>query len=200
MKVIAITGGPCGGKTTIIEEIKKKYSTTNGVRVINEAASALLTVFPVPGEDRDVKLTPEWLLNFQAAVKAVQEHSLAAWRRSGAELLISDRGLADGPAYLGKQDEFCAHFNCTMEELWLPYDEIIYLPSLATTKPELYLKLKSTNPYRYETLAEAQALDQRLHDAWVGCQQHAVWSYLDRTLEENTATVLNIVRQNLKGE
>ena len=198
MKVIAITGGPCGGKTTIINAIQEKFGTKNGVRVINEAATALLNVFPVP--DRDVKLTPEWLLNFQAAVKAVQENSLAAWKRSGAHLLISDRGLADGPAYLGKQEEFCTHFNCTMEELWLPYNEIIYLPSLATTQPELYLELKSTNPCRYETLEEAQALDQRLHDAWVGCQQHAAWSYLGGTLEEKTQTVISIVSQNLKGE
>ncbi|MBP9856160.1 MAG: ATP-binding protein [Candidatus Pacebacteria bacterium] len=199
MKVIAITGGPCGGKTTLIEAIKEEFGTQNGVRVINEVASALLTVFPVPG--RDVELTKDWLIDFQAAVKMTQEHSLAAWQRTGAKVLVSDRGLADGPAYLGDQLEFCALFNCQLEDLWLPYDEVIYVPSFATVKPELYLELFSSNEVRYETkVEEARSLDQRLHDAWVGCQSRAMWSYLTGSREENTATVLNIVRQNLKGE
>lgn len=198
MKVIVITGGPCGGKTTIIRAIRKKFSRRSGVRVINEAATALLKVFPVPY--RDVPLTKEWLISFQKAVKTLQEESLTVWRQSEAKVLVSDRGLADGPAYLGKQAEFCEVFGCKMDDLWLPYDEVIYLPSLATTDPDLFLAKRGNNKSRYETsIIEAQSLDQRLHDAWIGCQQKAIWTYLTGSWAEKQQAVLDIVKKNLEG-
>jgi hypothetical protein len=199
MRVIGITGGPCGGKSTILRAIKKNFGKKSGVQVVNEAATALLKVFPVPY--RDVPLTKEWLIGFQKAVKTLQEESLIAWCQSGAKLLVCDRGLADGPAYLGNQQEFCEVFKCQMDDLWWPYNEIIYLPSLATINPDLYWEKRGSNKCRYESsLAEAQALDQRLHDAWVGCQKRATWTYLAGTMEENARAVLQIVAENLAGE
>ena len=57
LKQIVLTGGPCSGKTTVLNAIKKRFGTA--VVASPEAATIPLSGgFPLPG--RDLDWSPEW--------------------------------------------------------------------------------------------------------------------------------------------
>jgi predicted ATPase len=166
MKRIVLTGGPCAGKTTTLNKLRCKL----GVRVVvvPETATMLLSSgFPMPGED--IKWSPEWQTEFQAAIFAVQKsmenvYTLIA-QEKGACLVICDRGLLDGAAYTqGGLEAFCRIHNVDLAEILSRYEAIIHLESLAVGRPELYSKV--SNEIRMESLEEAQKLEFAIRMVW----------------------------------
>lgn len=165
---VAITGGPAAGKTTILGMIPKKYG--DQALTMPEVASILLDGgFPKPGKDIDYN--DLWADNFQESVIAVQknmENQYIEMSKNGPfRLVIFDRGLLDGSAYLGKGlDFFLNRFNLDEQELYDRYDMVIHLESVAVSDPDLYERLKSTNPARYENASEAVERDLTIKEAW----------------------------------
>ncbi|GEM_PF-470155 len=171
---IALTGGPCGGKTTLMKKAKDEFGEQ--VLVMPEVASILLDHgFPKPGKDLD--FTQRWLESFQGAVFPVQlnmenEYMQMALGRS-TRMLLCDRGLLDGAAYLGKGLQFfLEYFKLDLAEVHARYDAVIHLESIAVSNPDLYLKLKATNPARYESVGEAVNRDAAIKQAW---KEHPNW-------------------------
>lgn len=175
MKTIVLTGGPCSGKTTILDFLKNKYQ--GQVVLVPEAATMLLSSgFPVPG--KDVSWSPAWQQAFQSAILPLQIHLEAAYRliaeEKGAEIMICDRGGLDGAAYTpGGVDAFCQQFQVSKDEILASYDAIIHLESLATGKPELYGN--TNNEQRFEALAEAQDLELKTRKVW---DSHSAYHFI----------------------
>lgn len=176
LKQIVLTGGPCSGKTTILNAIKEVFE--GEVVTVPEAATILLSGgFPLPG--RDLEWSPEWQREFQSTVCALQNalestHQTIAAAR-GAQLLVCDRGLLDGAAYTpGGKAEFLRSYGINESETLNRYQLVIHLESMAVAKPELYGK--ANNESRYESLEEARALDGRTRQVWDSHPNHQVLS------------------------
>ncbi len=173
---IAVTGGPCAGKTTVMEAIKRQHG--NQLLVMPEVASILLDHgFPKPG--RDTEFDERWSKSFQCSVFPVQKNMeteyLAMARRRACKGVVFDRGILDGAAYLGKGLQFFLDlFGIDENEAYGYYTLVLHLESVAVSNPVLYEKLKSTNPARYESATEAAQRDLALRQVWQGHPNHVV--------------------------
>lgn len=88
MKKIVITGGPCSGKTTIIEELNKR-----GFPVLRETAKEIIATrryIPISKEESEIR--QDLIFNEQLAKEEKAE-------RGFDEILFLDRGLIDGLGY-----------------------------------------------------------------------------------------------------
>jgi len=172
MKKIVLTGGPCSGKTTVIESLKQKYS--DRIIFVPEIATMLLSAgFPVPGQD--IAWSQEWQDAFQAAVLPLQINLEKVYclkaKTAGIETLICDRGILDGAAYC--QDglsNFCLTHRIDHDEALNNYEMVIHLESLATAYPHLYGQ--TNNQQRFESLEEAQQLELKTRLAWANHANH----------------------------
>lgn len=167
---IAVTGGPCACKSTVLGLAAKHFG--DQIVVAPEVASILLdNGFPKPG--RDLEYSEQWLYAFQNSVLPVQRQmedqylQVALGRMS--RLVLFDRGMLDGAAYLGRGvDYFADHFGLDLAEVYARYDMVIHLESVAVSDPKLYEQLKATNPARYETAAQAAERDAQIQEVWAG--------------------------------
>ena len=172
MKKIVLTGGPCAGKSTALERLKKIFGER--VMVVPEAATMLMAGgFPKPG--RDLSWSPEWQRHLQNAVFPLQctleDACELAAREKGAEILICDRGLLDGAAYTpGGLPAFLETFGVDEGGAHGRYARVIHLESVAVCNPALYGNIG--NEVRFETQEEAAALDAKTAATW---QNHPNW-------------------------
>jgi predicted ATPase len=193
LKKIVLTGGPCSGKTTILQALREEFA--DSVVVVPEVATLLLANgFPVPG--RNLPWSAEWQAALQAAILPLQQSLEQAYllvaQAQGAGLVVCDRGTLDGAAYTpGGVDEFCRRFSLDLEEVLAHYDAVIHLESLATAAPEKYGK--DGNVARFESLPEAQRLEQATRTAWA---RHARQLVIDgrQAFDSKVAEVLRVVR------
>ena len=166
MKKIVLTGGPCGGKSTVLKAINEEFR--DQIILVPEVATILLEGgFPIPG--KDLPWSEEWQTAFQSAVLPLQ-HAFEEAREmmaksKGSSLIICDRGVLDGAAYTpGGVKEFCRRFGMDSASALARYDAIIHLESLATSDPNKYGKAGNEN--RFEPLERAQSLEMSTRSAW----------------------------------
>ena len=198
MKKIVLTGGPCAGKSTVLAELVRRFGSR--IVVVNEVATALFEAgFPPPNP-----WTQEWQNALQAAIICGQyrfeAEAVAEAEKAGAEIVICDRGLLDGAAYLaGGVQEFCERFRLDEGSALAEYAAVVHLESLATLNPDLYLDLVATNPNRFEPLGMAQEREIGLRQAWAG---HINRHHLAGALEVSAEQVVGIVEHflSLGGE
>jgi predicted ATPase len=193
--VIALVGGPCGGKSTTISAISTAFPDAV---IVPEAATVLLSGgYPSPGET--LGHTPEWQEHFQKAVTSVQlsleeTFKMLAVKR-GSNMIVCDRGILDGAAYCGGMDIFCRKFGIVKEEAYSRYDSVIHLESLAISKPQLFGK--GGNPTRYENLGKAIELDLSILEIWKEHPRRFVICG-ERSGEEQAERVVETIRQLLQ--
>ena len=161
---IVLTGGPSGGKTTLVNAIQKEFASH--VMVIPEAASIVFgggwprrkTVFGVQQQQKTIYLLQREL-----------EHLLVS--ENPDRLIVCDRGSLDGVAYWpgpGPASDFLASVGSSFEAEVARYDWIIHLD----TAPASYYDL--TNPLRNESFDEAWKVNERIKQAWATHPQRLV--------------------------
>ena len=166
---IALTGGPCAGKTTILEELKKyiKENTDYNLIVIPETATELSLNVVRP---QDVKNA----LDFQDTVlkrqvfKENEVYDVLKYNKKDNNVIICDRGIIDNKAYLSSQDEFdylLNKYNKKELEILEDYDLVIYLESVSHHDNISY---GFNNKARYENKKEAAILDDNTFISWLG--------------------------------
>lgn len=171
--VIAITGGPCGGKTTALADLYGRL-TDRGYKVLvsPESATKLITAGMLPGELSKPEFQEEILLDILAQEERM--HSIATrYRDAGRKVVIlCDRGTMDGEAYIEPEQ-----FTGIIERLGYSRSELcdgryhaaMHLQSAAIGAVEAYTL--SNNRARTETVEQAEALDRRTLHAWQ-CHRH----------------------------
>lgn len=151
---ITVTGGPSGGKTTLIEALQKGMGKT--VSVVPESATILYR-----GGFPRIK-SSNGRIHAQKAIYYTQKalEDLISLEHQ-AKLLVCDRGSMDALAYWPETPQsFFKIIHSTPEKEYSRYDWVLHLD---TAGIEHY---DSTNPLRTETFAEAQTLNQRILEAW----------------------------------
>ena len=164
MKVIAITGGPCAGKTSAMGALREKLGSAEiSASFIPEAATDLIQSGIAPW-------TCASMLEFQTRVIALQlereneARDLAA--SSNVDVVICDRGLCDSHAYLS-DDEYAdalAANGIDHAGALARYDAVFHLESIAKDNPGAYTK--ANNSARFEDADDAARVDERVKDAW----------------------------------
>lgn len=151
---LAITGGPSGGKTTLIDNLQRDLG--HQIAVVPEAASILYRGgFPRRKGGTRQKHVQRAIYYTQFELEAL------ILDENPDKLLICDRGSLDSIAYWPQDgSDFLTSVQSTLAAEVARYDWVLHLD----TAPEDHYD--SENPIRTETYSEAQALNQRILDAW----------------------------------
>ncbi len=168
IKRIALTGGPCAGKTTALSNIEEKL-TEKGyvVFIIPESATELMKSGINISLVGLVKFQ-EIILKYQLQKEKIYDEVAKLIHRNKKVVIIHDRGVIDNKAYIGQKK-----FNQILRKLDLKeinlmdrYDMVIHLVTAADGKEEYYTV--ENNKHRRETVDEAKELDKKTINAWAG--------------------------------
>ena len=157
---VAITGGPCSGKSSIMKILQTEFPD---VHFVPEVASIIIgQVGILPDND------PIQNRVFQKAVyrvgKIFRTTSTEFAIAQNKKVIVLDRGEADGAAYFeGGIKEFEKVIGTTMTA---EYGNIAMVICLEVPSKEIFEKKKANNPARSETHEEAVALGKRTKTAW----------------------------------
>jgi nicotinamide riboside kinase len=160
---IALTGGPSGGKTTLIEALQKDMSST--LAVVPEAASILYR----GGFPR--RPTIEGRKHAQRAICYTQrelEDLITA--ESKLDVIVCDRGSLDSIAYWPGNDavDFFQSLQTHREAELQRYDWVLHLDTADVDT------FDANNPIRTESFLEAVELNAKIKEAWKGHPQRVV--------------------------
>lgn len=195
IKLIALTGGPCGGKTAALTYLQQQLACCHTeVFPVYEQATALMQQGITP-ETAGVYDFHRRLFGNQLAE---EEKALQQAKNSRAEkaLVLCDRGLLDSRAYVSAEDfaRYAALYDLTEAKIRNRYDAVLHLVTAADGAPAHYTL--QNNDARGETAAQACALDQTLLSLWVGTQHLRVidnHSDFDRKLARLKQEVLAVL-------
>lgn len=162
---IALTGGPCAGKTSALKEISvflknKGYETV----VVSETATELINS-GITSAKIGQRNFQKNLLELQ--LKKEQIFLNCAGQLSENAVVIFDRGCLDGKAYLedAEYDGILDELNLNENDILSFYDAVIFLDSAAMSDDKLY-SVSDNNPARIETEAEAKIINVRTRQVW----------------------------------
>ena len=198
---IAFTGGPCAGKTTLIE-LTKKYLLEKGydVIVIPESATILKEIgfnFEKVGSIFDFQ---EVIFKSQKFYEDLVKQTPR--NKSSKLIILFDRGILDNKSYCDSSktfDEILKKHNGFELEYLDDYDMVLNLISLAVCAPEKYNL--SSNNQRTETPEEAAILDQKTSNAWAGHRNLKLINSnitIDESFEIIKTYVLNLIEKSDK--
>lgn len=166
---IALTGGPCAGKTTAIQRIEKEF-TEKGyqVLIVPEAATILINsgIKPFGKYALDIVEFQKQVITLQLTLEKIAEE--AADRSKIPSIILCDRGILDDKAYVTKKQwqDLLKMFNAKEFDLMNRYDLVLHLRTAALGKEEFYTL--DNNNARTETLEEAREKDKKTLEAWLG--------------------------------
>ncbi len=165
---IVITGGPCAGKTTAMSRLMEEF-TERGFRVlcVPEAATILISNGVSAQTCGSGFRFQEHLMRTQVDLERIFFETAQSMPCEKV-LLLCDRGLMDGKAYVTEEE-----FSEILEEIGLNeveardgYDAVFHLVTAADGAEAYYTT--ANNAARTEGLEQAIALDARTQAAWTG--------------------------------
>ena len=156
-----MTGGPGGGKTTLLRELRAADPRAERVLCVPEAATLLLQA----GLRQGAKA-------FQLGIVAVQK-ALEDAAREGAgadRCIVCDRGIVDSLAYWllngWSRDDFFHRTGLAPQELLARYDVAIHLQTAAVGAEAHYRQ--HGDVVRSEKRGEAAHIDRIIAELWQG--------------------------------
>ncbi len=165
---IAITGGPCGGKSSAMSRIKQEFTKLGyAVLFVPETATELISGGVAPwtcGSNADyqscqMKLQIEKEKIFEQAARTMAAEKV---------LLVCDRGLIDNKAYMTEAEfaDVVKSIGSTELELKYSYAAVFHLVTTAKGAEGYYTT--ENNSARIETVEQAAALDDKMISVWTG--------------------------------
>ena len=163
---IALTGGPCGGKSEALTYLKNNLEALGiNVYILEETATLLFNNGHSPMAEGSYGFHSKLFEN-----QFTRENELyKCAEKSGRDLsvIICDRGLLDNRAYV-TEDEFnrySAKFDLSENKIRCMYDGVFHLVTAADGAEKYY---NLSNSARKETPEQARALDKRILSVWTG--------------------------------
>ena len=168
-KKIVLTGGPCAGKTTALQQIEKEF-TERGYHVIivPEAATLLIQsgIRPFGEHGMDMVSFQKYVIDLQMTLENLAMK--AANEDQNPCLIVCDRGLLDDKAYVEDTSwkKLLDTYHQTQWDWMNRYDMVIHLRTAAMGKEEFYTL--GNNQARTESPKEACEKDQKTLESWLG--------------------------------
>ncbi len=174
---MALTGGPGAGKTAILEMALRQLCPH--IAALPESAGIIFGGgFPRRG-------TTIARVAAQRAIFHVQRELERLVSEEDISVALCDRGTVDGFAYWpDEQGDFWENVGTTRQAEIARYDGVIHL---RTPSPEH--GYNHANVLRIESAAEAQAIDERIFDAWEGHPNRIVVESTDDFLEKASTAI-----------
>lgn len=166
---VAVTGGPCAGKTTAMQKIVEEF-TEKGYKVfvVSETATELITSGAKPFGDNPIDL-----LEFQKYILEMQLNKERLYEKIAANtqqdtIILCDRGIMDNRAYISNEQfkDLLKEYELNEMEVMASYNLVIHLVTAADGAEEHYTK--ANNSARTETPEQARALDKKTLNSWIG--------------------------------
>ena len=171
---ICLTGGPCAGKTTALEAIRKELEGDGyAVAVVPEVPTVLFANGFSARSAREPWETIFYVEQMCRVQEALEEAQLASLVMLGGReekaglVLLCDRGVTDNRAYVKPitWEAVCLRMNYRKGDSDLQrYDAVIHMETAALGAQPHY----QNNAVRLETPGEAAALDAKTLAAWQG--------------------------------
>ena len=169
---IVLTGGPCGGKSTILSELKRSFEEKGfKVLVSKEVATEIMESGSKPWEVISYVfqgVVVDSMLNNEKNMKLLAEN----YRQKGQDVIIFyDRGLADNRAYCDEETwkTVLEERDLGVENIHSMYNAVYNIETTAYGAEEIYMKQLGNNSTRYETTIEmAREAEDKTKKAWTG--------------------------------
>ena len=166
---IALTGGPCAGKTTTISRIEEHLNDLGyHVLTINECATETIRngIRPFGNNSVGVYEFENEILNLQIFKEKRFKDFLKYYPDDTKVVILCDRGSVDVCAYLGKDNyqKMLKENNLKHEDLLKEYDLVIHMITVAADLENRYTN--SNNKARFEDSKEAIDVDNNIKEAW----------------------------------
>ena len=165
---IVVTGGPCGGKTTALNDLTNLLRSFGySVFLLSETATELINdgIRPFGDNKLDSRVFQSIVFDAQLAKESIRRKAALMCDNSKVAILY-DRGILDNRGYISDEifDEFLKERNISESEILTRYDLVIHLVTAAIGKEEYYTTLN--NSARTETIEEARYRDRKTMEAW----------------------------------
>lgn len=159
---IVLTGGPCSGKSSIMESLKSAMGSC--IHCVPETAAIVISqvgIRPVPGDPLAVQRFNRTIYRIQKIFEATSaEYAIL----QGKQALVLDRGSVDNAAYMsGGLEEMENIYKTSRQSEYAQYDLVV---CLEVPPPDIYEKMKSNNPARSEDYEQARRLGDRIKEVW----------------------------------
>lgn len=166
---IAITGGPCGGKTTGLAKISSSLSDKGYEVIIVPEAATLVKGCGVKIDENHISgyEFEKILIALQLFLeKLLEEYAEKLTDKN--TIIVCDRGIVDCKAYVseGEYQKLLKHFKLDEVAARDTYDGVFHLKTVADGKEEFYTC--ENNEARDETAEEAREADRKTINAWIG--------------------------------
>lgn len=204
--VIAIEGGPCSGKTTLMKRLLETEGERQVVCLPEAATEHILSL-----ADKGVDVSyieqhdrPAWV-EFETAVLGTIVHDIENAMKLYADtdaIIVIDR--CDIGAYVTEAEykQIQTELGLSMAPMLSHVDQVYYLPSVASIDPAIYHREQANNPARLEPLEKAQAVCGRnlqavgrhpeLHIAWGGEFQETIDGLVQHILKPELESEIKV--------
>lgn len=165
---IVLTGGPCAGKTTMMNRIVSEFSE-KGFKVIvcPEGATELIPNGILPNSNGISMEQYQYLIIQKQLDKEALYDKIVDMMDTGDIIVMYDRGLLDGQCYVTPEffQKVLDDFKLERMDVMGRYDAIIHLTTAAKTEG---LYTTDNNVARSENIEQAIDLDNKVLDSWMG--------------------------------
>lgn len=192
---IVLTGGPCAGKTTVLEYvkdfIKNKKNDDFNLITVSESATELIKSGIFPRDFKRMYDFQDIIFEYQKAKESSECRGIT--NKNKDYVILYDRALIDNKAYLDSQDEFdclLKKYDCREIDLLDSYDLLIDLVSVANCDEKKYSTL--SNDARYESLEDAKISDIKTSNAWLGHRNYFSINS-DVSMEEEANDIIKLI-------
>lgn len=167
---IALTGGPCGGKTTSISVLEQEL-TNKGYKVfiVEEMATNIIKSGAGPASINYMTFQ-KMMIEMQYKRNEVYENMAKEYAETHNKkvVIIYDRGIPDCKGFLTDEEYSQIIKDCGLDEIKIMdyYDGVFHLVTAADGAPEAYTC--ENNSARSETPEQAVERDRGCMRAWTG--------------------------------
>ena len=184
---VVVTGGPSGGKTTLLETLQKEFSSE--IAVVPEAATVLYRGgFPRWSSPDARKCTQRSIYFVQKEFETLIQNEFPK------HIIVCDRGSMDGAAYWpGSSKNFLSNLKTNLKNELSRYDWVFHLDTASGTSYN-----SVNNPIRTENAKEALLLNEKIHRAWKDHPRRLIFQHEERFLDKMTKAI-EILKLLIKG-